>query len=152
TIAGAATGMTAPLGDSLRLTAMQRAAAPVPAQHQPVETEAPLAGKGNSRLIWIAAGSVCAVGAIVAVIQFGPKGNTSAKEVAPSTVNEPALTPANPKPAGTPASQAPAGSDTRKQPPTQHAKTPAEMTPAEQTFGRQTASPAPKQSPAAKQA
>jgi hypothetical protein len=35
---------------------------------------------GPRRLLWVAVGSLCAVGAIVAFIQFGPRGKTSAKE------------------------------------------------------------------------
>jgi serine/threonine-protein kinase len=39
--------------------------------------------KSGPRLVWVAVGSLCAVGAIIAFIQFGPKGQTSAKDPAP---------------------------------------------------------------------
>ena len=125
--------LDAPLGDSLRMTALQRSAAP-PAEQPAAVATAPVPEKKSDpkRLIWVAVGSLCAVGAIVAFIQFGPKGKTSAKEMTPFTVNEPsdvgrqkpsALSPPVAKPA-------PAANDSRKQAPTQHAQAPVQQTPA----------------------
>src|SRR5262249_8775910 len=86
---------TAPLGDSLRMTAMQRAAAPVPAQHQDVQAAPQESTSGSKRMIWIGAGSLVAVAAIVGFIQFGSKGKNDAKPDSPFTVTEPSAKPAS---------------------------------------------------------
>ena len=94
---------------------MQQAPPPPPPQAQPPQPEAfhlieptPVAGKrsGPKRIVWAAVGSLCAVGAIVAFIQFGPRGKTSAKETpvpaAPVTAAPPVTTAAQQPPVETP--------------------------------------------------
>jgi serine/threonine protein kinase len=113
-----------PLGDSLRLTALQRSAMQPPAaEPEPVQVEPPEEAKGGSkRMLWIAIASVCAVGAIVAFIQFGSKGKTSKQaEPTPFTVSAPV--PGSPKPSPSPAANS--GRESVKKPVVEHAQTPA---------------------------
>lgn len=76
-----------------------------PSEPQPAKT-------GPNRLIWAAVGSLCAVGAIIAFIQFGPRGKTSAKEtpappISTSTTQPPAERPARNTPVEPPPPSAP---------------------------------------------
>jgi serine/threonine-protein kinase len=62
-------------------TQFQSSPQPQPDAFRLIEpTEAAAAKSGPKRFVWAAVGSLCAVGAIVAFIQFGPRGKTSAKE------------------------------------------------------------------------
>jgi serine/threonine-protein kinase len=146
-----ASSLDAPLGDSLRMTALQRPAMASPPAHTPaVETAPPEKKSDSKRLIWVAVGSLCAVGAIVAFIQFGPKGNTSAKETTPFTVNEPPAGAAAQKPSALSPPVAKPGKpipDSSQQPPTQHAQAPVQQAPAAPS-----ASAPPSEQPATSQA
>ena len=84
-----------PLADSVVALPAQ-APPPPPPQAPPPQPQPesfhlidPAAGaakkSGPKRFVWAAVGSLCAVGAIVAFIQFGPRGKTSAKETPPSS-------------------------------------------------------------------
>jgi eukaryotic-like serine/threonine-protein kinase len=114
-----------PLGDSLRLTALQRSATDPPAvPAEPVQPELSEEPKGGSkRTLWIAVGAVCAVAAIVAFIQFGSKGNSS-KEAGPTPFTVSAPVPGTPKPSPSPATNS--GKDAVRKPAVaEHAQTPA---------------------------
>ena len=151
-------GSAAPLGDSLRnMTAMQGTPAPVQqAQPHLIEPTAAAPKKSGPRLMWVAVGSLCAVGAIVAFIQFGPKGQTSAKETTPASAvkvgqapaagSTPTLQNTPAKPSAMPTAAQPAGSaDSRKQTPAQRAQA---RIPAQQASPQQQQSAPPAAAPA----
>jgi eukaryotic-like serine/threonine-protein kinase len=86
-----------PLGASVAsVTAVPAPALPAAAPPQDFHLIEPtgvaVKKSGPRRLIWLAVGSLCAAGAIVAFIQFGPYRQTSAKETRPAPVT--AVTPA----------------------------------------------------------
>src|SRR6201999_1203183 len=61
---------------------------PVPVAAAPVTAAQP---KGSQRFLWVAVGGLCAVGALVAVVQFGPwkKSEAGSMETAPPAVAAP---------------------------------------------------------------
>jgi serine/threonine-protein kinase len=128
-----------PLGDSLRMTAVQRSVPePSAGPAEPSESVAEASNSGSKRVLWIAVGSLCAVIAIVAFIQIGPKRKTAANErqPAPFTANQPSAAAstkpsAMPPPAGKRQSAVPSPAiEPRKDAPPQRAQTPAQANPA----------------------
>ena len=153
-------GAVPPPGDSRRvMTVVQGVPAQPPSTPGPKErSRAEPAGapqkKSRPRLLWVALGSLCAVGTIVAFIQFGPKGQ-SAKETAPAGFTPPYPGDLTKKPSAMPpAATRPAVSgdprDVRKKAPAQRpqVQSPAQPAPPQQ---RQSAPPAaaPAQAPPA---
>jgi eukaryotic-like serine/threonine-protein kinase len=77
------------------------APASAPAKLQPVPPppqEAPPSPAKSKRGLWVAVGALCAVGAIVAVIELGPSRKAAA-DAAPAAVAPPAASPVVPEPA-----------------------------------------------------
>jgi serine/threonine protein kinase len=142
-----------PLGDSLRMTAMQPTI-PAAAPSRPVASATEVESNGGSkRMIWVAVGCLGVVGAIVAFTQFGSKKKGS-NEQTPFTVSEPQApypqkgAPPTAKPS---AAGAAVSKDTRKQPatpqrPDTRAVAPPAATPAAPQPAR-TPEPAPQGTP-----
>jgi eukaryotic-like serine/threonine-protein kinase len=82
------------------------AAAPIPAKPVAV-AEAPRPAAKSRRGLWVAAGTLCAVAALVAVIELGPSRKAAAVNSPPPPVTVPAAAPVVAEPAPTPVEPAP---------------------------------------------